>query len=129
MPRFTYQVLLGDVDAETDDDFHWYYPNGLYEPRPEFASSTEALQAATQRFPGKKARAAFLGPSLGYMERDFAEPHQVIAPIGSVRAALWSLVRGISCPTTWRAKCSSCGETGQAHHDPWSILICRRFRS
>jgi hypothetical protein len=52
MAKWSYQVLLAEIDAETEEDFSWYWPNSPSEARPEFASEQEALETGQRRYPG-----------------------------------------------------------------------------
>lgn len=57
MGKWCYQVLLAEIDAETEEDWSWYYPNAPTEPRPEFASESDACEAGKNRYPGCQVRA------------------------------------------------------------------------
>jgi len=59
-PKWCYQVKLAEIDAETEEDFDWYWPGGPREARPEFDSATEALDAGKDRYPGCEVRAVLL---------------------------------------------------------------------
>lgn len=57
MRKWTYQVQLADIDAETEEDMGWYYPNRPNEPRPEFDTATDAMEVGQARYPGCQVRA------------------------------------------------------------------------
>lgn len=130
MPKFKYQIFMESGEGERD----WYSPPGL--EHPEFDDAQAAIFEGVRKYPDHEIRAKLVTEErpcgLGYTPLDFTdvrpiEPHQM-RPIGSVRAAVWTMVRGISDPRTWRQKCSRCGETSQAHWAPTTILTCRRFK-
>lgn len=60
MAKWTYQVLLAEIDSETEENFSWYYPTGPSETHPEFDSPALARTVGEERYPGCQVRAVSL---------------------------------------------------------------------
>jgi len=56
MAKWCFQVLLAEIDAETEEDCNWYWPSSSNEPRPEFDSDVDALNAGKIKYPGCQIR-------------------------------------------------------------------------
>lgn len=126
--KYTFQVLL---KAHDTGEMSWCYPHG---ERPEFATSDAALRAGILAYPDHNVQAVSVRPEPQVRPRGPfvrpdrpSEPHKFFRPAGRARQAAWAILRGVADVRAWRSKCSRCGLTGQAHWDPASLLVCRRF--
>jgi hypothetical protein len=126
--KYTFQVLLKAHDTGV---LSWCYPPG---ERQEFATVDAALRAGILSYPDHNVQAVAIRIQPEVRPRGpFVSPDQpsgtlkFCRPAGKARQAAWAILRGVADARVWRSKCKRCGMTGQAHWDPASILVCRRF--